>query len=898
MRALWESFDSSRAERRIKAFYETWKLLFSLSTKNVVSGTELAETFRDYGIEPVDVKTEDDVRRFLFILHTYYSVILKMLAFRIQDDLFQFMSVVRQIQADPYTGLKTAEDSFPKLAVNVVEKDVFSWFQDAWSSDISGILKTIAERMLRYDVRGVRTDVLKRVYQNLIPPKLRKSLGEFYTKDWTANLILDEIGYAGEGTLLDPACGSGTFLVAAIQRMKSHLAGEPPDRVLHQIINSVIGFDVNPMAVMTARLNYLLSILDLIRETSGGTKIPVYLCDSIKFPKEGRWEESFYQLELPLEDPFRIFRVPKDEPLLVLEILEKYAENSFESFNQAVSQRLGDEFSIKYRGTLRELHEQISRMQKEGVDGIWCRIIANFFAPLLVDKFDFVVGNPPWVAPENVPKEYRDSVNQLLRNSGYLQPYKPRFVVAKASFPQAEAQYVACLPFMTRTTERYLKNGARGSFLLTSALLKSLNAGGFRESMLKGRLEKVLDLSLYTSIHEGALCYAFAPVFENSVGSLEDKIDYVFYMPTGGSHDAVSGEEEPKLIPQNWKLAKTDLLVDTANRRSPWFTAPTEIVQIFKKMQKVPLLGNQYRINMGVKPAANKIFFVEEIERSEGGLVLVTNLGKERYPIESQLVYPLVRGRDIGVLSETKGGQKAAWAFTHAYIILAHDPRNGWKPIPEGILRKSKEAWSYFMKEPAHLRKLKARKDWSEDKGPPYMIFRLSPLKMATFKVAYADTVTRLSACVIPPKVQDTILGTKGVVVDGTADIITIKNEDQAHYVCALLNSAPLRSFAYTVALPKGGVPYKRFTNWTVATLPIPPYRPDLKVCKDLTTKSKEAHLAALKNDLTRVQKCEAEIDEMVYPLYGLTKPEVEALWQHHQLLSGIIPSEIRQQPQ
>lgn len=299
---------------------------------------------------------------------------------------------------------------------------------------------------------------------------------------------------------------------------------------------------------------------------------------------------------------------------------------------------------------------------------------------------------------------------------------------------------------------------------------------------------------------------------------------------------------------------------------------------------------------MGVKSAANKIFFVEEIERSEGDLVIVTNQGKERYPIESHLIYPLVRGKDIGILSETKGEQKAAWAFTHAYIILAHDPRNGWKPIPEGILRQSKEAWSYFMKEPTHLKKLKAKKDWSEDKGPPYMIFRLSPLKMVTFKVAYADTVTRLSACVIPPKVEDPILGIKSVVVDSTADIITTKNEEQAHYICALLNSTPLRSFAYTVALPKGGVPYKRFTNWTIATLPIPPYRSDLKVCKDLIKMSKEAHLAASKNDLKAVQECEAAIDEIVYPQYGLARSELEALREHHQLLSGLVPSDKREQ--
>lgn len=97
MHSLWEALNTSNDERRIKAFYETWKLLFSLSTRKVVSGTELADTFRDYGIDPVQVKGEEDVRRFLVVLHTYYSLILKMLAFKIQDDLFQFLSIIRQI---------------------------------------------------------------------------------------------------------------------------------------------------------------------------------------------------------------------------------------------------------------------------------------------------------------------------------------------------------------------------------------------------------------------------------------------------------------------------------------------------------------------------------------------------------------------------------------------------------------------------------------------------------------------------------------------------------------------------------------------------------------------------------------------------------------------------------
>ncbi len=395
MRALWDAFETSHNEQRITAFYETWKLLFSLSTKKVIPGGELANTVRDYGIDPINVQTEEDVRRFLFLLHTYYALILKILAFKIEDDLVQYLSVIKQIQGDPLVGLRAAEESFPRLAVNVAEKDVFSWFEDAWTNDIGGSLKSIAERIDRYDVRGVKTDVLKRVYQNMIPEKLRKSLGEFYTKNWTARLILDEMQYDGKGIILDPACGSGTFLVTAIQKIKSTFAGEPAEKLLSRIIESVKGFDVNPIAVMTARLNYLLSILDLLREACVGVKIPVYLCDAVKLPKEGQWDEGFYELELPLNDPFKSFRVPRENPITVLEILDKHVGDKFDNFSQAISQVLGEDFGNRYRQTLRNLHAQISRMDELGVNGIWCRIIENFFAPLLVPPSDFVVGNPP-----------------------------------------------------------------------------------------------------------------------------------------------------------------------------------------------------------------------------------------------------------------------------------------------------------------------------------------------------------------------------------------------------------------------------------------------------------------------------------------------------------------------
>jgi hypothetical protein len=73
-----------------------------------------------------------------------------------------------------------------------------------------------------------------------VPRSVRRRLGEFYTPEWLAELVLDRTGYRGRGTLLDPTCGEGVFLKCARRRGG---AGQ--------------GYDVNPLAVMAARLDGL-----------------------------------------------------------------------------------------------------------------------------------------------------------------------------------------------------------------------------------------------------------------------------------------------------------------------------------------------------------------------------------------------------------------------------------------------------------------------------------------------------------------------------------------------------------------------------------------------------------------------------------------------------------------
>ena len=83
-------------------------------------------------------------------------------------------------------------------------------------------------RIARYDPLAIIAyaagggDLLKPLYESLFPRAVRHALGEYYTPHWLAEHVLDQVGYHGQADarLLDPTCGSGTFLLAALRRWR------------------------------------------------------------------------------------------------------------------------------------------------------------------------------------------------------------------------------------------------------------------------------------------------------------------------------------------------------------------------------------------------------------------------------------------------------------------------------------------------------------------------------------------------------------------------------------------------------------------------------------------------------------------------------------------------------
>ena len=136
---------------------------------------------------------------------------------------------------------------------------------------------------------------MKDLYHGLIPGSIRHDLGEYYTPDWLAEHTLELAGYDGNPRkrLLDPACGSGTFLVLALKRAKEWLlehvewqATEKKTEAVRLLSENIVGFDLNPLAVIASRVNYLLALGPLLRyrDWHHHFEVPVFLTDSVLLP--------------------------------------------------------------------------------------------------------------------------------------------------------------------------------------------------------------------------------------------------------------------------------------------------------------------------------------------------------------------------------------------------------------------------------------------------------------------------------------------------------------------------------------------------------------------------------------------------------------------------------------
>jgi len=208
----------------------------------------------------------------LWFQHTFLVIVAKCIA----------LAVMRMHEDDPKRLL--SGDAFTSAGINgAVESDFFDWVVS--HPDGEALMRRVMNHVRRFRLAEVESDVLKILYESLIDRDERHGLGEYYTPDWlAAKMVRHAVDRPLEQRVLDPACGSGTFLFHAIRNflVEAADAGMGPEMRAAEVCAHVAGTDIHPVAVIIARVTYLLALAPALVNRRGALSIPVYLGDAMQ----------------------------------------------------------------------------------------------------------------------------------------------------------------------------------------------------------------------------------------------------------------------------------------------------------------------------------------------------------------------------------------------------------------------------------------------------------------------------------------------------------------------------------------------------------------------------------------------------------------------------------------
>ena len=320
-----------------------------------------------------------------------------------------------------------------------------------------------------------------------------------------------------------------------------------------------------------------------------------------------------------------------------------------------------------------------------------------------------------------------------------------------------------------------------------------------------------------------------------------------------------------------------------------------------------------YQARVGSRIDPYGVFYMKIKQVFSDGTILVENLpelGKRRISkveerIEGDLVFPVVRGRDIRrwnampeiyalIVQDPKKrvGYEEEWmkinlprtfAYLHRFKELLLSRQNYWKYFSKesidnkDVREKLKEHHKYIRALGKRVRNGKDLYVFQVSNAPFYTMFNIGEQSFAPYKVVWKRMASDLEAVVLS-KIK-TPIGEKDVIPTDTTSLIPFKSAEEAHYVCAILNSSPVRFCVRSYS--SGGRGFGAPS--IIRHFGIPKYDKGKEVHWRVSELSKKAHELAKRyyeqNDLQsreELKEVEGKIDKAVAGLYGITDKELE----------------------
>lgn len=760
----------------------------------------------------------------LWFQHTFLVIVAKCIA----------LAVLDMREDDPKRLL--SGDAFRSAGISgAVESDFFDWvIADA---DGEALVRRIMAHVRRFRLAEVESDVLEILYESLIDRDERHGLGEYYTPDWlAAKIVRHAIDRPLVEHVLDPACGSGTFLFHAVRRFlgEAEAADMNPQLRAMEACARVAGMDIHPVAVIIARVTFLLALAPALKDRKGALSIPVYLGDAMQL--------SISEIIGGKELTIRIPPLPAGQGASGTPDAEGREQLDFPDtfccdpalFDKAIERmRSGSEAGMtrtQIEVALTRITEQhyradptqeqklaiedlgktylvFDKLRREGRDSVWAYVARNLSRPLAFSAADgwasTVVGNPPWVA-------YRHMSPDLQRRFKELAKGEKVYVGGRFA-----TQNDLSALFTVRATGLYLRSGGRIAFVLP---LAALSRGQFA-NLRKG------------SFHSARIAW-------NEAWTMDDSVQPLFPVPAC----VVFGR----------RRATATALPDRVRAYSgtlPFRDAPEEIADKSLKVREgAPAMeiasfvgGSPYRamFRQGATLVPRMLCFVERKSMGRLGadpaapFVGSRRSSQEKAPwknlpgienkVEAEFLHPVLLGESIlpyrifqpfeAVIPATGKGELLD---SEAAANRGFDGLHGW-------MSKAETEWNANAE--SGTMPLIGRWNYHNELGAQ---FPLAPLR-----VVYAASGMNPAACVV----------TNSAVIEHGIYWSAVETETEARFLVAIFNSETAR--ARGEALQSRGQFGARHFDKVMFNLPIPRFDPANRLHIDIAEATREAETVA-----------------------------------------------------
>lgn len=788
--AICQAKDSALTTRT-KLIYIEWARLFGQ-----VDGTEterlthyLENASRSHG---TNYKTAPQA--YVFALSTYIALVAKTCAVYALASQSEDFSVPI---STPRTFLKGIESGeyFRLFGIeNMLGTDFFSWYLgDDVTEELEQPLGLLLERLrtIDFDVakkspESVR-DLFKGLYMGFTPAPMRHALGEYYTPDWLAAHVIDTAGWDISQSLLDPTCGSGTFILEGLRR---RLEAASPTTSARELLNGLYGFDLNPLAVLTARASIVVFLSGRF-DPADPVLLPVFLADAINTadPVGGVFKHSILT-----EKGERTFSIPvslAESPdfFLTMNQLKICIDAGLGSEDIIASLRALSPIVCKFDASdldiLMQTIDSLVDLHRNHWNGIWCLILFDRIEAGCVKNIDLVAGNPPWVKWSNLPRPYAE----------FIKPICDRMNIFSEDVWVGGIQSDISTVVTYRALERFVKKGGSLAFLITGTVFKNESSQGFRRWNL--RIEEKDEPMKVETVEDYALLRPF-----------EGAVNWPTLLLIRRNGEATNYPVRYRRFIKTVKNVAPDLSIfeDLQAMPVPGTDAGPWLVGTEKEIQTWPALFNAsgdsvYRARKGVTTDVNGIFFVKAQQVANPKLVRITNdpcqgrrrdIVRKSAIVEKDDIYPLLRGRDVKRFVATP--QKGQCIIVPQRGMFGDETLPGTRPRTFGFLGEFRP----ILEQRSSYRRFQQGK-------PFWSVWSTGEYTFAPYKVVWKEMSG--GGFVAAYIGSSEFCGSEKIVIpDHKVYFVPMQSEDEAAYLTAFLNSRMVSDAisAYASALSLG----------------------------------------------------------------------------------------------